>query len=269
MDAEGKALPEVAARDIEFWLMAEDERFEVVHGRMPSLNTQRNAVVALNGFFKFCERMDYVVRNPMSKIEAPRPKRRQIDYLTEAEERAMWNALRSPQERILFSFAIYTGMRVGEMVALKNSHVDLEGGTIRIRTSKTEAGIRTIYIDPALMPHLRAWKQYQGSIGRQQPRDWFFVTASGKAWSEQQAWMTIKRIGKRAGVRTDQVGKDDDNQSGVTLHCLRRTWATRALAAGKSIKAISAWLGHSSTTVTEQAYASYTADQMRREILDF
>ena len=41
---------------------------------------------------------------------------------------------------------------VWEATGSEASQVDLESGTIRIHTSKTEAGIRTIYIDPALMP---------------------------------------------------------------------------------------------------------------------
>src|SRR5436190_4743406 len=104
------------------------ERFGVKRGagRVPARNTLRVHLNALGSFYDWLERFDRVDRNPMRRVERVKAAKRRNDWLNREEDDAILRACRSPQQRFCVYLLRFTGMRVGEAVALRNRDVHLE-----------------------------------------------------------------------------------------------------------------------------------------------
>ena len=97
-------------------------------------------------------------------------------------------------------------------------------------------------------------------------------------------WRLVKRVAGRAGIRpvpcTCGSGRparhergcprtvSGENLSEISPHTLRRTFGSHLLNAGLRLEVVSRLLGHSSSAVTEHAYAQLLASTIRRELLD-
>jgi integrase len=107
---------------------------------------------------------EYVPLNPATGVKLPpRPLRGQLRFLTTDEVSRLLSALEEPG-RTLVLMAVLTGMRIGELLALRWKNVDFEGKTIRVReavyeghnsTPKTQGGNRDIPFGPTLEQALR------------------------------------------------------------------------------------------------------------------
>jgi integrase len=80
-----------------------------------------------------------IPRNGAAGLKLPRITREEIDPLTEEESRLLLEAARGERFEALYVLAINTGMRQGELLALKWENVDLEGGRLRARRTLTHA----------------------------------------------------------------------------------------------------------------------------------
>jgi len=97
-------------------------------------------------------------------------------------------------------------------------------------------------------------------------------------------WRVVKRVAFEAGVRpilcTCATSRQDrhavgcprtssgENRSSVSPHTLRRTFGSDLINRGLRLEAVSRLLGHSSTTITERAYAQLLEPTIRKELLD-
>jgi integrase len=97
-------------------------------------------------------------------------------------------------------------------------------------------------------------------------------------------WRVVKRVAFEAGIRpiacTCGTTRDDrhdracprttsgENRSSVNPHTLRRTFGSDLINRGLRLETVSKLLGHSSTTITERAYAQLLAPTIRRELLE-
>jgi len=133
---------------------------------------------------------------------------------------------------------------------LERRDVHLVRGELAIRESKTEAGVRTVEVTPALRDELVNWLARFPSIG---PRDLVFATLSGRPdnrnnISKRRLHPAIKRANERlAGLGIDPIGN-------VTPHGLRRTYATIHFAAGDDVAFTAAQLGHTDATFSMNVY---------------
>lgn len=160
----------------------------------------------------------------------------------------------------LFHLVAFTGMRRGEAIGLHRSSLDLErahlvvewqitdaGRGPRLGAPKTDAGARTVPIDPVTVDVLREHLQRQ-DVER---------AAWGEAWQDH-GLVFAREDGSL--LRPDAVTRlfgDLVERAGVPrirLHDLRHTHASLALAAGVDIKVVSDRLGHSTTAITANLY---------------
>ncbi len=179
----------------------------------------------------------------------------------------------------------WTGLRVSEACALKLEDVDLtpERESLLVRKSKTAAGVRTIPIVPCLIPELDTWLALLGSPGVTSPQAHLLPTATGSAYKPTFVWRLVKRAGERAQVRPVDCRcgsrlrtrherscprtTSGENVSAITPHTLRRTFGSYLLNKGLRLEVVSRLLGHSSTVVTERAYAELLGATIRDELL--
>ena len=255
---------EVRTRDLETFITHWTDEFEIRNGRPPSDSALKNTVVALKSLFKYLH--DYGLRsglNPMLAIAPPEVAQKQNDWLRADEDDALLKTPMSPDEAAIIWFIRWTGLRISEVLNLTVADVDLLEGLIYVRKSKTPRGIRAIPIVPELRPRIAAWLRVLQGRRLYSERGPFFPTRTHKPWASQHAEKLVRRVAQRAGLRIDAKGI-----ARVSPHTLRRTFGSYLLNRGARLEVVSKLLGHSSTEVTEKAYAELTDQTVRREILD-
>jgi integrase len=188
--------------------------------------------------------------NPVANVRAPRGARRQIRILRPEEVEELARAI-EPRYRALVVLAAYSGLRTGELGALRINNVDLlrrrinvveavsgKGKDLEVHDPKTEAGRRSVSLPDFVCIRL-AWH-----IREYPPTDngRIFSTEGGKHIESSTlfpAWDTARR---RAGLPD------------VHFHDLRHTSVAFAIQQGAHPKEIQARLGHSTIAMTLDLY---------------
>jgi site-specific recombinase XerD len=219
----------------------------------PAPASVRLHLSALKSFYGYLDDRNLLEgRNPVERITAPRVRRRPNDRLRADEAEALLAACLSEQEKVLIWLLRWTGLRVGETLGLTVEDVDLERRVIRVRASKTDAGLRTVPIVDELGVVLLTWIEGLRTRADWRPDMPLLATRGGTPWKEQFAWRLVKRVAHRAELRVTGPGP---LQSAVTPHTLRRTYASDLINRGVPLEHVSKMLGHADVRVTQQAYA--------------
>ncbi len=201
-----------------------------------------------------------VQQNVASLVSPPPVRNNEIEILREQEIALVLNKLRGRSLYIIVSFGLATGMRRGELLALRWRDVDLDGGKVtversleqtkaglRFKSPKTKSGLRTISIPPSTVTDLRAhWKEQLEQrlalgLGKAPDDALVFPTWEGNTRSPNG-------LTKEFGVAIREIGLK------VTFHALRHTHASSLIAAGLDVLTISRRLGHASPTITLGVY---------------
>jgi integrase len=142
---------------------------------------------------------------------------------------------------------MYAGLRRGELLALRWEDVDLAAGVIRVERAwdakegvvapKSRAARRAVPIAAVLRDYLVEHKLRSGRrVG----------LAFGTSYAQP---FTPSNIRKRANAAWQRAGREP-----IGLHECRHTFASLMIAAGVNAKALSAYMGHSSVTITLDRY---------------
>ena len=200
-----------------------------------------------------------LVRNPAAGVRPPRSHSREMHFLSAAEVERLAEAI-VPPYGVLVRFAAYTGLRAGEIAALRVKRLDLLRGTVRVVEAASEVGgrlitgptkthaERTVRLPRFLRDELAA---YLASPPRD--RDAFVFTAPKGGplrhhnFYQRQFCPALVRAGLPAQIR---------------FHDLRHTCASLLIAQGAHPKAIQAHLGHSSIQVTMDRYGHLFPDAL-------
>jgi integrase len=248
----GRALEQITPDDVEAFIAAKRLEGKAVKSIL-------NYVGLLNTLFAHGMKRGWCTSNPVKSIDKPRDRRDpEIRFLNHDELEALLDAtpddLLGPVERVLYLAAAMTGMRRGELLALRWRDVDWNAGLIRVRrtytrgqfgTPKTRRSSRAVPLADRLREELRRHQersQYQGEL------DLVFCQArSGRVLDPSRMRRRFQDAARRAGLRP------------VRFHDLRHTFGTRMAAAGAPLRAIQEWLGHSDYRTTS-IYADYAPD---------
>jgi integrase len=271
---------------LEHWL----GEFVKRNGRQPSASAIKGVIVALRSLYAYLYAYGLLlndgrhVPNPTLAIEVPVIAQKKNDWLRQAEDEALLAAsISTEDERIIVWFLRWSGLRIGEALSLSIRDVDLAEGLIYVRKSKTPRGTRAVPIAPELRPRITRWLEVLAARGLYDPSGPFFATKTGKSWSSQYAEKIVRRVAYRVGVRVVECtcgsAKTTRHEKGcprtqtgqrlsaVTPHTLRRTFGSYLLNQGVRLEVVSTLLGHSSTQITERAYAELQAQTIRKEML--
>jgi integrase len=162
--------------------------------------------------------------------------------------------------RVLFATAICTGLRVGELLALRWSEVNLSRGRLTVLSSKTEAGSgRQIDLWPEIRETLIA---YRAETRHPHPGDYLFATRTGNADLRSSISRRLKRAVVRANVT---LGEEDLPLIPVALtpHSLRRTFATLLCLRGEKPNYVMSQMGHTDPKFTLRVYSKVSDEQRR------
>ena len=209
-------------------------------------------------------------QNPAEAVRAPRPERPEMRSLNPGEVAQLLDACGDDDLRRLVFTAVSTGLRLGELLGLRWSDVDLEGGAVTIgrtaqylgpdgvqlRTPKTPRSRRTISLSASTVATLREHKVAQNKRRLRlgpgfQDGGFVFAAPDGRVLAPYSVSEPFRRAIEGAGL------------SGVRFHDLRHTSATLSLLAGVPAKVVSDRLGHTSVAFTLDTYAHVLPEQQR------
>ena len=219
-------------------------------------------------------KLRYIGYNPADACTLPRVERKEIKPLTESEISYFLNEIRAGEPlRDLFTVALFTGMREGEICGLSWDSVDLREGTITVKQQlckeKRTGGrhyiaptkndkVRTLTAAPFVIDILKA-------VRRKQRSDRF---AAGIAWDNEFNLVFTDEIGhfivpqtalKRFKAVVSRIGRPD-----ARFHDLRHTYAVTALQEGDDVKTVQQNLGHATASFTLDVYG-HVSEKMKKE----
>ena len=229
-------------------------------------------------------RWNRVYRNVAKAATAP--KQRRLNQLA----RSTWNVdelqrfftwLGDNRYRYPWAFAATSGARRGEILGLRWPDIDLDRATAAIFNqvttdhdhqvifkagSKTGRG-HTIHLDPATIALLAEWRERQDAEKRllgsaYQDDDYVFCLEDGRHYHPER----FSRAFLRKQLQFNQAYPDEPLPR-LTIHGLRHTWATIALAEGVHLKVVSDRLNHSTTHITAEVY-SHVTEPISRDAAD-
>jgi integrase len=153
--------------------------------------------------------------------------------------------------RALLSTLVFAGLRIGELTALQWRDVDLAGGRLTVRASKTDAGMRQVDLLPALRDELAAYKAQAASTS---PNALVFTTAAG---SDLIQGNIRRRVLDKAVAKANEKLADADDvplPEGLTPHKLRHTFASILVALGVDPGSVMDQIGHTDPGFTLRVY---------------
>jgi integrase len=194
------------------------------------------------------QRYGIILQNPAGQVDLPRRERKEMVVWTEEQARAFLDqARRSSRHYVLYALAMTTGLRLGELLALKWDDLDFTRGVLHIRSGKTANARRAVSVPADLLVDLKARR----AIGL------VFCTSRGTPLNPSN----LRIRDYYPTVKKAKVPK-------VRPHDLRHFHATHLLSNGVDLAVISARLGHSSRAFTLQTYAhAMSAGQERAATL--
>lgn len=251
-----------------------DNKKTVAKGLSPTtvLNIHRLIHEVLNHALQ----LELVFRNAADAVKPPRPEARETPYMSQDEISKLLSALRGTYLYIPTYIAICTGMRLGEVLALRWQDVDLKNGIITVRqslgikrkdelesvpeeelpakgrnetyfkTPKTKQSRRSVDIPAALVDELKKHQLQQKKDriafdGMYNDHGLVCCLQNGDPIHLTTASSMFSRLAKRAGVN-------------ITFHGLRHSHATWLFQQNEHPKAVSERLGHSKTGITLDLY---------------
>jgi len=229
-----------------------------------SAKTTANALGTLQSVLRFARRRGWILNDPVELLEPeerPRPPRRPRGrVLGQAEIERLLDACPS-RGRILVETALFSGLRISELLGLTWADIDFAAGLVRVRAQlsrphrdeparrvapKTPASIREVPLVPQLSDRLAA---HHRATPFAAPTDWVFVTSRGTPFGERNV---ARRILKKAA---DDAGLNSDGRMPLRFHDLRHTFASHLIVdLGLDVAQVSRILGHASITITLDVY---------------
>lgn len=234
-----------------------------------SARTVRIIHTVMHASLKQALKEGLVARNVAEATTLPRQQKKELRVLTLEEEQRFIAAVAGDRLGTAFLLDLASGMRLGELLALRWQDVDLKEGVIRVRQAlsrvkvpdgptktalifqepKTAKGKRSIPLPEWAIAALKAHKARQAQekllLGlAYQDNGLVFATEEGKPIEPRNFIRKFYQLREKAGLPKD-----------VNFHALRHTYATRLLEANEHPKVVQELLGHSQISMTLDTYS--------------
>ena len=221
--------------------------------------TTARKVAAIRSFFGFLFENSAISQDPTESMGSPRvgrslPKflsKDEVAHLLEIAERAVGNEAR--RDATILELLYATGLRVGELVSLNVTDIDLQESYIRCWGKGSKE--RMVYLYPKALRELKIYlgQAREALLRSHKSQLALFVNHRGERLTRQWVWNILKVYGEKAGI-----------SQRITPHTLRHSFATHLLQNGASLRHVQELLGHSSISTT-QVYTHVTGNHLHRE----
>ena len=241
---------------------------EELHAAGLASSTIRGIYRLLSAAMRFALEEGVIRKNPCRKIRVRLEESMEQRVLSRAEQEKL-RVMASGEDDLPALLSLYTGMRLGEVCALKWSDIDWGRHTIAVRrtvqrvaqmkkesggktmlmigTPKSTRSHRVLPVPEFLLERLRAFLEEKGNA------EYIFGTVAHAA-EPRTVQRRFKRLMEKLGI------------ADTHFHTLRHSFATRLLELGVDIKTVSALLGHGSAKTTLDFYAHSLIEQQRAAV---
>jgi integrase len=218
-------------------------------------STIQNTLKPLTGTFKFAARRGLVTQNPVAVLtpdERPSPARREHRELSSVElERLLRVASRFAYFPLIRT-AVYTGLRLGELLGLTWADVDFDRAEIHVYRQwttgggfsepKTPSAVRRVVLAPDLVRFLR---EHKARSRFSTETDFVFASKRGTPLGHRNVCRSFTEITEKAGL---------DGEPRFTFHSLRAVYAALMIERGITSTVLASQMGHADSGVTERKY---------------
>jgi site-specific recombinase XerD len=223
-------------------------------GKRP--RTVRSAFNPIRGLGEYLVQQGVLTENPSLKVTMPKKDAAIRRVVTDEEVTQLLEACerqRSDKQvalsRALLSVLVYGGLRRQELLDLHLSDVNLEEGSILVRSGKGSKS-RKVFVYRECRDAVREWLNFRPA---QTDHDYLWAYDRTRRISEDGLREVVETVKAIAGLRSH---KD------IVPHSLRHNCATRLMKNGADVRSIQAFLGHSSINTT-QMYLHVSEEQLR------
>jgi integrase len=256
------SLERITAADIEQVISVQQQKL--------SINSIHIIFGLMNSCFEAAKERNYISINPCRQVHLPKKEKRKVQALTRAQQALIEKESMKTSKGLPIILALETGMRIGEICALKWNDIDFERSVLEVKKTKQRIAVpfhptnRTKIVETApktitaarIIPLSKKIKALLLRVQAQAVTP-YVVESNGHDVEPRTVSYRFEQIKNAVGLKT------------VTFHALRHTFATRCVEAGANIAAISSLLGHSSIKLTLDTYTSSFIEEQRAVIEKF
>ena len=213
-----------------------------------SARSVNRKITTLKTYFRFLIKEDIIELSPMQKIISPKTSKRLAVFVEEIKMEELFNEIDfgegflAQRDRLILELFYFTGIRLSELINLKNKDIDYSNSTILVLGKRNKE--RLIPLTSPILANIKQLSSLNKS-------EFLFITEKGKQISAKQVY---RLVNKYLSMVTSLDKKSP--------HILRHTFATHMLNNGADINAIKEILGHTSLNAT-QRYTHNTIEKLK------
>lgn len=248
-------------------LVAEQFGYDLIHEQKLSVKSTRDALTVFGSILAYAEKQNV----GMQKIEIiyPKSEKKEMRVLSREEQEKLMNYLLEDMDNCKFGtlFTLLTGLRIGEVCALRWKDISLKDGTVtvsssmqRLKDTSEDANAKTkiVISDPKSFSSARVIPLSPLALILCER----FYTDAANAYiltGDEQRFLEPRALQYHMEKYAKACGLD-----GVHFHTLRHSFATRCVEVGFEIKSLSEVLGHASPKITLERYV-HSSMELKRE----
>ena len=219
-----------------------------------SNRTINRKVSSLKSFYKYLQKSEQIVINPLSKHKALKiAKKVQIPFTTKEinaviENIGKENNFTSTRNKLIVELFYSTGIRRTELINIKENNISLSNGTIKVLGKRNKERFVPLLTSVAvtLKSYLEIKKEYSKNL------DELFITENGNKIYETLVYRIINSYFSQVSSKVK-----------MSPHILRHSFATHLLNEGANLNSVKELLGHSSLAST-QVYTHNSLDAIKQ-----
>lgn len=241
-------LPEINTPMVRTWLASLKEKNE-------SSRTINRKISSLKAFFKYQLRIQALSNSPVSTISSLKISRKLPSYIEENETNHLFNDVIFPDTRegrldyLILNILYGTGMRLSELIFLKERNVDPGSGTLKVEGKGNKE--RILPVNNHLLNLISEYLSEKRKDFGPENKEYLLVNSKGKTLYPKYVYNLTKKYLKEVTTIERK-----------SPHTLRHTFATHLTNNGAQIKAIKELLGHSSLAAT-QIYTHNSIEKLK------